>query len=176
MAAGNVLARLAVEAGFLRPDDARAFDRTGIKAAKLIEEFLARGITDDQIALLLACALALPFAPVDRVTVDTDVLDIIPEDIQLRYHVLPLRETPEAVYVAMMPERSAAISKFLTVLLGRPVLPVAASAAAIERARAIHAGRRQRPTNAMAVDSVDLDLPVSAYEIFPNLVGSGRVH
>jgi hypothetical protein len=167
---------LAVEAGFLQADDARALNQTDYKAAKLIEEFLARGITDDQIALLLACALALPFAPVDRVVVDPEVIGCIPEDVQLRYHVLPLRETPSALYVAMMPERSAAISKFLTTLLRRPVLPVAASAAAIERARAIHAGRRQRPTNAMSVDAVDLDMPVSAYEIFPSMVGSGRVH
>lgn len=169
MAAGNMLTRLAVEAGFLTPDEARRLGTTSLKAAAVVEAFSAKGLTDDQIAMLLACALQLPFVPVDRTRISEDTLARIPLDVQLRYEVVPVRidhdSLGDTLYAAMRPERSAAVSRFLTAMLGVTVVPVAASGAAIQRFNDIRNGKRDEPSRLQLPADIDLDLPASPFEI-----------
>lgn len=169
MAAGTMLTRLAIEAGFLTPDEARRLSLADMKAAAVIETFAERGVTEDQIAMLLACALQLPYVAVDRLRIADDVVARIPLDVQLRYEVVPVRVDSdlgsETLYVAMRPERSAAVSTFLTNLLKVPVVPVAASAASIRRYHDFVTGKKDAPSSFLGLDEVDLDLPASPFEI-----------
>lgn len=169
MAAGNMLTRIAIEAGFITPDEARRLGTTELKATAVVEAFAAKGLSDDQIAMLLACALQLPFVAIDRTQIPEETLTRIPLDVQHRYGVVPVRidhgPLGETLYVAMRPERSAAVSKFLTSLLMVTVVPVAASGAAIQRFHDIRTGKRDVPSRLESPAEIDLDMPASPFEI-----------
>lgn len=169
MAAGNTLTRLAIEAGFITPDEARRLGTSHLKAAAAVEAFASKGLSDEQIAMLLACALQLPFVPIDRTRIPEDTLAHVPLDVQLRYEVVPVRvdhgPLGETLYVAMRPERSAAVSKFLTAMLKVAVVPVAASGAAIARFHEIQSGKRDIPSRLASPSEIDLDMPASPFEI-----------
>lgn len=147
----------------------------------LAQAFRRRGMNDEQVTTLLACALNLPLVSPDLLCIDPKVSKLIPLDMQERYRVVPLHfvhdDQGTTLYAAMQPETAAAIAHFLTRVLGISVVPVAASMASIMMSIDIAAGIRPAPDrDAPHACDLDLDTPVSVYDTISVPLAKGISH
>lgn len=134
--------------------------RTNKPLAVMLREL---GLDEEQITFLQACALGLPYARVDRLQVSAEARTALPMDLQKRYRAVALQvnhdQGTESVYVAMLPESASDLTNHLTVVTGRMILPVAASARAIKTLlERIESGEAADPY-APEAEHYDLDSP-----------------
>lgn len=162
--------RIQLDPAVMTVDELRA--TAGMLSAHhlLAQAFRRRGMNDEQVTTLLACALNLPLIAPDLLCIDPKVSNLIPLDMQERYRVAPVHfvndEQGTTLYAAMQPETAAAIAHFLTRVLGISVVPVAASMRSIMTAIDIAAGIRPAPDgDAPRACDLDLDTPVSVYDV-----------
>jgi hypothetical protein len=161
------LKQIAVEAGLFSADEAESALAPLQTISHTFAGLRQKGLTEDQIAFLVACALQLPYVPLERMRIEADAARRIPLDLQVRYRVIPLRfdgePGNELLYAAMLPERAAAIAIFLTNRLGIPVVPVIASEGSIRRHLDALLRKRERndSTEEISVNEVDLDTPAT---------------
>ncbi len=79
---------------------------------------LSRGwVFEDELARTLAEQWQLPYARLSSVGVDNQVMRLLPRDVGMRYHAVPVRFTEQSILVAFAdpsdPEALAAVRKYL---------------------------------------------------------------
>ena len=94
----------------------------------------SKGITDD------AVVLKVPYANLNNVRVDQEILTIIPHDVAERSMVVPLGEKGGAVYIAMLDAQNVQAIDYLSTLVQKPVRTVMASEKGLRAALAHYTG------------------------------------
>ncbi|MBP5512414.1 type II/IV secretion system protein [Candidatus Saccharibacteria bacterium] len=101
----------------------------------------SKGITDDEtVSHATAVVLKVPYANLNNVRVDQEILTIIPHDVAERSMVVPLGEKGGAVYIAMLDAQNVQAIDYLSTLVQKPVRTVMASEKGLRAALAQYTG------------------------------------
>src|SRR5579883_791804 len=84
-------------------------------------------VTDEQLTKAIAKATGVPYVNLVNVTIDTKVLDLLPQDIAERYMAVPLGEMQNRLVVAMLDADNIQAVDFLSKKIGRPLKVYVAS-------------------------------------------------
>src|SRR5579883_820774 len=90
-------------------------------------------VTDEQLTKAIAKATGVPYVNLVNVTIDTKVLDLLPQDIAERYMAVPLGEMQNRLVVAMLDGNNVQAVDFLSNKIGRPLKVYAASESGIRQ-------------------------------------------
>lgn len=158
------MAEAALEARWVTMEQLQAVIPAGRREGKPFSLMLREmGLDEEQITFLQACALELPYARVDKMRVSHEAHKALPRDLQKRYRVAALRiAADDSVYVAMLPEAAAELSRYVKEATGAKIRPVAASAGAIQTLLRRFENGEAGDDFAPAAEHYDFDTPAQA--------------
>jgi type IV pilus assembly protein PilB len=80
-------------------------------------------ISDENLGILVADSLKIPFVVLAKITIPSDVFNILPEKFARKNKVIPFERTPEGLKVAMTDPKNYEILQVITKKAGQKVLP-----------------------------------------------------
>ena len=134
--------KLLVSEGLVSADQVRAAQTEVLKTHQPILALLtSRKITDDEtIAHVTAQVLRVPYANLNNVQVDQEILTLIPREVAERSTVIPIAEKAGTIYVAMLDAQNVQSTDYLSTLVQKPVRAVMASEVGIRAVLAQYTG------------------------------------
>ena len=88
----------------------------------VLTEFKNKGvISDDMVAHATAMVIGVPYVELKNITIDQDILTIIPFEAQVRVLAVPIGEENGLLNVAMTDVTNVQTTDYISNLLGRPI-------------------------------------------------------
>jgi type IV pilus assembly protein PilB len=106
------------------------------KASKEGTPFLAllsSKVPDETLTKAIATATRVPYVNLSAARIETEILELLPEDVAERYMAVPLGEMQNRLVVAMLDADNVQAVDFLSNKIGRPLKVYAASEAGIRQ-------------------------------------------
>lgn len=134
-----------------------------------IEETLVEKdiISDENLGILIADFLKIPFIVLAKTAIPQDVFNIVPEKIARKQKVIPFARDAKGIKLAMANPFNKELAQMISKKIGLPVLPYLATAQDIYNTLRIYRKDLQRTFNAMVRNEVGLgtgtvnDVPMS---------------
>lgn len=123
-----------VQKGFLTPDQATEAGKVAQQTKASIDKVIVQlGYAGEREVLQAkAQEMGLGFADLDRITIESSALNVVPERIVKNHNAIPVRKDGQTLYVAMKDASNIAAIDDLRLASGCRVVPVLAVAGAIE--------------------------------------------
>lgn len=80
-------------------------------------------ITDENLGILIADSLKIPFVVLAKITIPSEVFNVLPEKFARKNKVIPFERSPEGLKVAMADPKSYEIIQVITKKAGQKVIP-----------------------------------------------------
>ena len=88
----------------------------------VLSELTRRGVAnEDMVARATAMLIGVPYVELKNVTIEQDILSVIPQDAQVRELAIPLGEKDGMLNVAMADVTNVQATDYLSNLMGRPI-------------------------------------------------------
>ncbi|MBQ2695245.1 type II/IV secretion system protein [Candidatus Saccharibacteria bacterium] len=97
-------------------------DKAGMAGQSVLQELLKQNlITDDMVAHATAIILGVPYIELKGITIDQDILQMIPRDAAMRILATPIGEKDGILNVAMVDVTNVQATDYLSNLINRPI-------------------------------------------------------
>lgn len=112
-----------------------SFKEAAEKAGTPLLSFLVSGnhVSDELMTKTIAHVTKVPYVNLANAHIDTEVLDLLPEEVAERYMAVPLGEMQNRLVVAMLDANNVQAVDFLANKIGRPLKVYAASESGIRQ-------------------------------------------
>lgn len=127
--AENRIVNLLLAEGLAEPQTVMAIKQEAESAGKpILSELIEKQlITNDMVAHATAVILGVPYVELKNITIDQDILALIPGDAPSRVLAIPLGEKDGMVNVAMVDPTNVQSTDYISNLINRPIRVWAAS-------------------------------------------------
>ncbi|MBR1802051.1 Flp pilus assembly complex ATPase component TadA [Candidatus Saccharibacteria bacterium] len=134
--------KLLVSEGLVSAEQVQEAQAEVLKTRQPILTLLtSRKITDDEtISHATAVVLKVPYANLNNVRMDQEILTLIPHEVAERSMVVPLGEKNGAIYVAMLDAQNVQSTDYLSTLVQKPIRTVMASEVGLRAALSQYTG------------------------------------
>ena len=134
--------KLLVSEGLVSAEQVQEAQAEVLKTLQPILTLLtSRKITDDEtISHATAVVLKVPYANLNNVRMDQEILTLIPHEVAERSMVVPLGEKNGAIYVAMLDAQNVQSTDYLSTLVQKPIRTVMASEVGLRAALSQYTG------------------------------------
>lgn len=113
------------DAGVLKEDKLRELEKMVGGDIKKFEEILIKEkfISEDQLLKLKAYILGIPFVSLEKETLDSEILELIPEPIAKEYNIIAYKKSGINLEVAMIDPENLQATDFIKKKTGLRILP-----------------------------------------------------
>lgn len=119
-------------------------------------------VSDENLGILIADFLKIPFISLSKITIPEDVLNITPEKFARKHKVIPFARDQQAIRLAMADPRRTDIIEMIYRKTGQMVIPHLATERDIYNTLSIYRRDMQKVFDSMMVDAAGKPVPVSA--------------
>jgi type IV pilus assembly protein PilB len=144
------MSQFLVKKGFLKQEqlDEAIKVQNQTKNADLARVLIELGMVGEREVLeAKAQEIGVPFVDLDRVTIESSAINVVPERIAKNHNVIPVRKDGMNLYLAMSNTNNIEAADDVRMVTGCRVLPVMAVPGAIEDAIKKHYSSSSAPTN-----------------------------
>lgn len=121
-AAEGRLANLLISEGLADANSITATKTELPQGSTLVQELIKRQlVSEEALAHATAVILGMPYVELRNVSIDQDVLSIIPYDVQLRVMAIPLGEKDGTLNIAMADGSNVQAADYISTLVNRPI-------------------------------------------------------
>ena len=134
--------KLLVLEGLVSAEQVQAAQAEVLKTHQpILALLISKKITDDEtITHVTASVLRVPYANLNNVKIDQEILTLIPREVAERSTVIPIGEKNGAIYIAMLDAQNVQSTDYLSTLVQKPVRAVMASEVGIRAVLAQYTG------------------------------------
>lgn len=119
-----------VTAGKLQEIEQKAHSQSMPLLSLLVNEGL---VTNEQLTRTIAAVTKVPYVNLSNAHVDSNILNLLPQEVAERYMAVPLGEMQHRLVVAMLDADNLQAADFLSSKIGRPIKVYAASEEGIRK-------------------------------------------
>lgn len=125
LVADNQILQLVQKTGVIDTDKAQELTDYAKNANISVNEALIEKdiITDENLGILIADHLKIPFVVLGKITIPTEVFSVLPERFARKNKVIPFERTQEGLKVAMVDPKDQEVISVITKKAGQKVIP-----------------------------------------------------